>query len=126
EKNGPSLEELLRDRVYADARLRGRARVLAALEDGEVPARPLGDASSTAELLEELLSHAYARILVSALADGHVVRRHALAEAVRARGYLLDETPETIADCARAVGLGFEADGEELATHFAEYLKMSV
>lgn len=148
EKNGVSLEELLLSSAFAAARLRGKERVIAALETGELPTRqlPQSDTSNEdkRELLDELLSHAYARILVSALADAeggnrrgadgpagplsaHVVRRHALAEAVRARNHLLDdESTSTLAACARAVGLDFDPDGPEWCAHFTEYLKQSV
>ncbi|HVM45247.1 MAG TPA: DNA primase regulatory subunit PriL, partial [Candidatus Thermoplasmatota archaeon] len=71
----PALEELLSDRVYAAARAKGRERVRLALEEAAVPAPPLTEASPPRELLEDVLSYLYARILVSALADPYVVRR---------------------------------------------------
>ena len=126
EDHGPALDELLKDRVYADARARGRARVAAALEDAEVRARSLTDESPPRELLEELLSYVYARILVSGTGDAYVVRRHALAEAVRVRAHLAEDEPERVAEAAAAVGLDFEPDEDKLHAHFTEYLKQAV
>jgi DNA primase large subunit len=126
EEQGPALDDLLHERVYAAARLRGRARVAAAIEEAELPARPLSAASAPRELLEELLAYAYARILVSALADAYVVRRHALAEAVRVRDLLATEEDGGVVEAAaRTVGLAFEADDGRFRGHFTEYLKQA-
>ena len=126
EDQGPQLADLLADRVYAPARRRGQARVLAALEEAEIPARALSPASAPRELIEELLAYVYARILVCAAKDAHLVRRHALAEAVRVKALLEEDDAETISRCARAVGLEFEPDGETLHAHFTEYLRYAV
>ncbi|HET6404234.1 MAG TPA: DNA primase large subunit PriL [Candidatus Thermoplasmatota archaeon] len=121
----PALEELLTERVYAGARAKGRERVRLALEEAAIPAPPLSDASPPRELLEEVLSYLYARILVSAIADPYVVRRHALAEAVRAREHLL-RAPEDIPAAARALELPFEGKGDEFVAHFTDFLRYSV
>lgn len=127
EDDGPGLDELLTERVYAGARAAGRARVMLALEEAALPAPRLADASPQRELLEELLSYVYARILISALDDAYVTRRYALAEAVRARDLLLaEEDGEALERCARAVGLDFTLDGDEYATHFTEFLRYAV
>lgn len=121
---GPSLEELLSERIYAAARARGRARVRAAIEEGELPSAPLSDAR---EQLEELLSYVYARILVSALEDPYVVRRHALAEAVRVKAFLeVERDPSLLARAADALGLAFEPDGLGFRSHFTDYLRFAV
>ncbi|HWH07993.1 MAG TPA: DNA primase large subunit PriL [Candidatus Thermoplasmatota archaeon] len=126
-REGPTLEEVLGDRVYATARARGRERVRIALEDATQAEAPPLDGSDLRELLEETLSYVYARILVSALADPYVVRRHALAEAVRVKAHLeREDDPEVVAECARAVGLGFEPDGLAFRAHFADYLRQAV
>ncbi|HEX2022167.1 MAG TPA: DNA primase large subunit PriL [Candidatus Thermoplasmatota archaeon] len=127
EREGPSLGELLADKVYASARAKGRERVRLALEDGEIPVPALGAASPPRELLEELLSYVYARLLVSALDDPYVVRRHALAEAVRARELLLRETDgEALTRAAEALDLAFRRDGDAWRAHFTEYLRYAV
>jgi len=126
-QEGPSLEDLLAERVYAGARARGRERLLAAIEQGELPATALAEASGPRELLEELLAYVYARILVCAMDDPYVVRRHALAEAVRARGFLaVERDPALLARAAEAVGLAFEPEGAGFRAHFTEYLRYAV
>lgn len=127
EGEGPALDDLLHERVYAAARARGRARVVAALEDAALPARQLSDDSGQRELLEEVLSYVYARILVSALADAYVVRRHALAEAVRVRGFLaVEEDASIVVAAAQAVALDFSVEASGFRAHFTEYLKQAV
>ena len=121
----PALEELLTDRVYAGARAKGKERVRLAIEEASLPAPPLSRASPERELLEEVLSYVYARILVSALGDAYVVRRHALAEALRVREHLLAH-PRDIAPAAAALDLAFAGDGDELRTHFTDFLRHSV
>lgn len=124
---GPSLEELLADRVYASARARGRERLRLAIEEAQLPQVPLRTASEPRELLEDLLAYVYARILVSAMADPYVVRRHALAEAVRVRGYLAqEEDASLLARAAEVVGLAFEPDGQGYRAHFTDYLRFAV
>lgn len=128
EREGPALEDLLSERVYSPARLRGRARVLAAVEEAELPAVTLSPASPARELLEDLLSYVYARILVSAMNDPYVVRRHALAEAVRVGGFLAREDDAGAVEAAAGVlGLTFESDGDgHYRAHFTDYLKNAV
>ncbi|HUR68297.1 MAG TPA: DNA primase large subunit PriL [Candidatus Thermoplasmatota archaeon] len=126
-KEGPALEDLLTDKVYARARAAGRERLRLALEDAALPAPPLTRDSPPRELLEDLLSYVYARILVSAVGDAYVVRRHALAEAVRVRDYLMkEERPENLAAAARTVDLAFEAQEGDYVAHFTDFLKHSV
>ncbi|MHB8606518.1 MAG: hypothetical protein ACYDCK_14840 [Thermoplasmatota archaeon] len=103
EQAGVTLDALVTERVYANVRARGVARVASALADAKVALSP---ATSRAEALEDFLSYAYARMLVSATKDAHVVRRHALAEAVRVKEFLDDarDTASVIDACA-ALGL---------------------
>jgi len=130
-QDGPSLEELLSERVWGEARRLGRARLLAAIDEAELPVPRLPSREGSLEdlraLQEDLLSYVYARILVSAMADPYVVRRHALAEALRARAFLLqEEDPAILARAAEALGLAFEPDGRALRAHFTEYLRFAV
>lgn len=124
---GLSLETVLGDWVYASARRRGAERVRLALEDAALPARPLPNDPRSPELLEEAISYVYARILVSALGDAYVVRRHALAEAVRVKEHLeREDDVYVVRECALAVGLDFEPEGALFKAHFSEYLKQAV
>ena len=66
-------------------------------------------------------------LLVSAIADPYIVRRHALAEALRVREYLLRENDGAyLGQGARALELGFTPEGDEFAAHFTEFLKYAV
>lgn len=126
-ENGPALDELLTERVYAGARARGRERLMRGLEDAALPAPTFDQASPARDILEEILSYVYARILVSALDDVYVVRRYALAEAVRARELLLrEEDGAALEACAGALDLAFRASGELFEAHFTEFLRYSV
>lgn len=126
-REGPSLEELLGERVYASARARGRERVMRAIEEAHLPPLVLGSASVPRELLEEMLSYVYARILVSALADAYIVRRHALAEAVRVRDLLaVEEDIEAFVAAAGVVGLAIDPEGGHLRMHFTDFLRYAV
>lgn len=122
-ETGPSLEDLLSDRVFASARARGRERAVAAVRDGAVVSPPLLASTPPRELLEETLAYAYARILVSATADTYVVRRHAVAESKRATRLLEDDEPENVALAAREFGLEAEAVASGFRLHFAQYLR---
>lgn len=125
--DGPTLEELLSERVYASARALGRERLLAAVEHGELPRVVLGAASPERELLEDLLSYVYARILVSGTKDAYIARRHALAEAVRVRGFLEEENDSgVVVAAAEVVDLKFEPSQGEFVGHFTDYLKYAV
>ncbi|MEA3200863.1 MAG: primase large subunit [Thermoplasmata archaeon] len=126
---GPSLEELIGDRVWAGARRQGIERLRQAIDQGELPPAALGEASGRRELLEDLLAYVYARILVCALDDAYVVRRHALAEAVRVKSFLEGEADlDLVARAAVTLGLGFEPepDGRHLRAHFTDYLRYAV
>ena len=127
ESDGPALEDLLSDKVYAGIRTRGRERLLSAVLEASVEARALSTASPQGELLEELLSYVYARILASALADAWVVRRHALAEAVRVRDLLMKERdPDVVAQAARVVGIEMAPHEEGWSAHFTDFLRYAV
>ncbi len=126
-----TLAELVGDRVYREARRRGRDRVLAnLLEDAvEVP-EPANDA----EVLNDLLSYVVARILVSALEDEYVTRRYALWEAERVKAHLDREDPGRFQEVAAELGVDVEpAPGGSGADrhvtyrlHFSDYLRWAV
>jgi len=126
-EEGPSLEELLNDAVWARVRRAGRDRVLAALRDGALPPANLGRGTPVAETMTDLLSYGVARILVSLTKDAYVVRRHALAEAVRVKSFLeREESTAAIVAAARDVGLEVESAGDAYRLHFTDYLRLAV
>ncbi|MBQ4368213.1 MAG: DNA primase, partial [Candidatus Methanomethylophilus sp.] len=78
EANSEGIEKLLSSETYADARERGLARVLGALDNHTIPENSL---SGEYNRLMEVLSYPYARILVSCVGDRLLLKRYALAEA---------------------------------------------
>ncbi|HWG90771.1 MAG TPA: DNA primase large subunit PriL [Candidatus Thermoplasmatota archaeon] len=124
-EEGPSLEELLTDRFWVRARARGRDRVLQALEEAELP---LTVPTSAAEAMVDLLAYGVGRMIVSATKDPYVVRRHALAEAVRVKQLLdREEDPEVVLLAGDLLGLAAEAvdrpDGNHYRMHFTAYIQ---
>jgi len=87
---GISLESLLNSRAYRAARARGIERVKEALE-GEIKKSPV---SGEAQVLSELLSYPFARMLVACVDDQLFTRRYSLADAKAAYTFLRTETPE--------------------------------
>ena len=75
---GVSLDALVEDDAFERARIRGKERVIEAIERGEV-SRPLIFSDLHAEI--ELLSYPFARVLVSCIGDSALIERFALAEA---------------------------------------------
>lgn len=124
---GPSLEELLGDPVYARVRRQGRERLVAAIRDGALPNAPLGRGSSEADLVTDLLSYGVSRILVSLTKDAYVVRRHALAEAVRVKASLdVEDDPEVVVAAAEDVQLRSEPHDGGFRMHFTDFLRLAV
>ncbi|MCK5559688.1 MAG: DNA primase regulatory subunit PriL, partial [Thermoplasmata archaeon] len=80
-ETGPSFDELLNNIAYQSAWAAGKTRLMEALEKGEIAEHGF---STEGECLVELLSYITARILVSCVQDDYLLKRYALAEAVRA------------------------------------------
>jgi DNA primase large subunit len=132
---GPTLEKLLSGGEYARVRSRGRERVRDALENQEI--KP-GSTATRAECLIEILSYPLARIIVSAVNDTFLTRRYALAEAERAHILLQGETPGTVLDISKELGLDAAEDepvrlmrnsqalqGIRFRVNFVDYLRYS-
>jgi len=113
------LGSLLDDVAYARARALGIQRVEQALEEGEIHYRP---GTTPADALLELLSYPVARILVSAVGDPYLIRRYALAEAVRGNKLLKEEDDDYVVEVGRELGIDAERANGEMKIHFADYL----
>jgi DNA primase large subunit len=120
-EHGPPLDELLEDIAYEEARLRGKRRVLEALEKGEIDEHPL---TNDAQRLLELYSYPIARILASCIADDFLIHRYALAEAMRARERLEGEGLAFVLDIGAQLGFDVK-NGKELKVHFSDFLRNS-
>ncbi|MBI4362160.1 MAG: DNA primase large subunit PriL [Euryarchaeota archaeon] len=115
--NRYSVDKLLQGRALERARRRGLERVHQAL-DGEIRASPLDP-----EL--ELLSHPYARMLLSCLNDPYLLRRYATAESKYLWGEMLQEPEETLLRLAAELGLDAKTGNGGLRVHFADYVALS-
>lgn len=117
-----TLEELVADRAYAPARRMATERLVDAVEEAEVR---LPDPAGEADALNQLLSYAVARVMISALEDDYVLRRHALAEAERASAFLAGEDRDVLLEAAAALDVPLEPveGGDGFRLHFADYLR---
>jgi len=121
-KNGPTLNELMKEVVYGRARTLGKMRVEEALEYAEIKEH---DFSTETNQVMELLSYIVARILVSCVNDSFLIRRYALAESKRAYIRLQAENVDFAVNTGNEFGLGAEAEGKNVKIHFTDYLKHS-
>ena len=113
------LGELVSGPIAAEARRRGKARVMSALSELTVPNNPVGDEE---EAMQEILSYPYARILVSCVGDEVLVRRYALAEAKAFNDRLRKEDMDTVVLLAKELEVEAARGDEGLHMHFADFL----
>lgn len=117
---GIGLDDLLHGFAFEEARERGRARVVEALEKGEIADRPT---VLPTEQLQEILSYPVARMLVSCVADGFLIRRYALAEGVTLSRRLPGEDLEFIIGVAKELEIEATIMNGTLRIHFTDYLR---
>ncbi|MFQ5909212.1 MAG: hypothetical protein ACE5IJ_00640 [Thermoplasmata archaeon] len=120
-REGPPLDELLSHPAYEEARLDGMNRVRMALEEGLIP---WVGTPTDADNMRELLSYPIARMIVSGVGDGYLVRRYSFAEAERARTELLPMEDDFISIVADDLGMDFKMNGL-VFVHFSDYLRYS-
>jgi DNA primase large subunit len=120
--HGVTLEDLLAHQVYAQARARGKARVIDALDYSEVHLRPM---DSEVARLEEILSYPVARMFVSCVGDKFLTRRYALAEAVAMYERLKNEEMEVVEEVAFQLDVGVQTEGDVIQMHFSDYLRFT-
>jgi len=118
---GISLESLLNSRAYRAARARGIERVKEALE-GEIKKSPL---SGETQVLSELLSYPFARMLVACVDDQLFTRRYALAEAKAAYAFLRNETPDFLLEFGEDFGILADFRDSYFSMHFTDYIRFS-
>jgi DNA primase large subunit len=119
---GVTLDDLLGHEVYRQARVRGKARVVDALEDGVIRLRPMG---SEEEQLEEILSYPMARMYVSCVGDKFLTKHYALAEGVAMYERLEKEDLDVLEEVAFQLGVKMAIDGDSLRMHFTDYLRFT-
>ncbi|KKH50356.1 DNA primase regulatory subunit PriL [Methanosarcina sp. 1.H.A.2.2] len=118
---GISLENLLNSRAYRAARSRGIERVKEALE-GEIKKSPV---SGEVQVLSELLSYPFARMLVACVDDQLFTRRYALAEAKAAYAFLRNETPNFLLEFGEDFGILADFRDSYFSMHFTDYIRFS-
>ncbi len=116
-----SLDSLLNSRAYHTARSRGIERVKEALE-GEIRKNPF---SGEIQILSELLSYPFARILVACIDDQLFTRRYALAEAKAAYILLKNENPAFLLAFAEDFGISADYRDFYFSMHFTDYIRFS-
>lgn len=116
-----SLESLLNSRAYRAARARGIERVKEALE-GEIRKFP---SSGEAQVLSELLSYPFARMLVACIDDQLFTRRYALAEAKAAYTFLKNESPDFLLEFGDDFGILADFHDSYFSMHFTDYIRFS-
>lgn len=121
-ESGPTLDLLVESMAYEQARLRGRERVMEALELGKIDDHPM---TSKIDATLELLSYPVARMIVSAVADPQFVKRYAISEAKKADERLRKEEIPFIIGVAEELGLKVAQEDGSLAVDFADFLRFS-
>lgn len=121
-QSGIELEDLLLKTALQEARTRGKKRVVSAIESGRVSDNPM---ATEEERLQEVLSYPLARILVSCVGDGFLIRRYALAEAKTAYERMQTEKMELLMLIAQELGVQAELIDGIPRLHFSDFLRLT-
>ncbi|AEH61512.1 DNA primase, large subunit [Methanosalsum zhilinae DSM 4017] len=120
---GLSVDRLMESRALESARLRGRDRVLQAL-DGKIE-KPSPDSLDDSSLVIELLSYPFARILVSCIKDEFLIRRYALKEAEASFLLLNSQNSDFLLEFAREFDIAAEFNSAGFILHFTDYIRLA-
>ncbi len=115
-----SLEELITHQAFSAARQRGKRRIIDSVEKAQVLDAKL---TSKEDMLQEILSYAMARILVSSVGDGFLIRRYALAEAKTIYDHLQTEPIDRVMEIAAELGVDATLERNIPSMHFADFLR---
>jgi DNA primase large subunit len=116
------LEDLLSHSAFLQARMRGKKRVLDAIEKANIDDNSM---VTEEDRLLEVLSYPMARILVSCVGDGFLIRRYALAEAKTAYDRMQTEKVETLMEIAEELGVEASLVDDVPNMHFADFLRFT-
>ena len=120
---GLTLEHLLSDSAFGGARDRGRERVREALRDLEKDAPRDVALLGEAEQLREILSYPVARMVVSCVSDGYLVKRYALYEAQLASARLAQQDDALVNHVARELEVDLHVEDGHGRVHFLDFLR---
>ncbi len=119
---GPDVATLLRSPLYDGVRRRAVERVERALGKTAPPAQILDERDA----LQELLSHAVARMLVVLIGDRMLASRYAEAEAALTEASLAgDRDDARLAEAAAALGVAMDLGEGGWRIHMADYLRIA-
>ncbi|MCQ2056408.1 MAG: DNA primase large subunit PriL [archaeon] len=113
---------LISSDVFESSRRRGIQRLEDSINNSEVSCVPL---VSEYELLTEMCSYLYARIVVSCIDDKFLTKRYALSESVKMKKLLESENGNTVRYIAETLNVNMIFDGKKLRMYFTDYLKLS-
>jgi DNA primase large subunit len=120
---GMSLDRLVTSRAMESARIRGKERVMQAIE-GEL-FKPSLSASDEQKILLELLSYPFSRILVSCIDDSFLTRRYCLAEAVASYKLLKTSDLDFLEEFASDFSVYPDRSDTGFKLHFTSYIRMA-
>jgi DNA primase large subunit len=115
-----SVQDLLDDPAYEEARIAGRRRVFEAMEKSKIEDHSL---VSEAEIQIELLSYPIARMIVSCVGDPFLVRRYALSEAKTGTQRWMDEDIDFIKGLSSQLEVDLVIEDGGMKTHFTDFLR---
>jgi len=113
------LDELFSERVFAQVRERGKARVLEAI--GEGIKKNVHPDRVNAET--ELLSYPVARILVSCVNDSYLIRRYAVSESKSASLKLKELSTDEIKELSLDFNIDAAFEERSCIIHFSDYIR---
>ncbi len=116
------LDDLLSHSAFSQARMRGKKRLLDAIEKASIDDNPM---ATEEDRLLEVLSYPMARILVSCVGDGFLIRRYALAEAKTAYDRMQTERVETLMEIAEELGVEATLVNDLPSMHFTDFLRFT-
>jgi len=121
-QQGVTLEDLLTHSAFSRARMTGKKRVLDSIERNRIDDNPMVSAE---DRLSEVLSYPMARILVSCVGDGFLIRRYSLSEAKTMYERLQTESVGLVMEIAAELGVQAELMDDQPSMHFSEFLRFT-
>lgn len=113
------LDELFSERAFEQVRERGKSRVMEAIGDGIT--RNASPDRVSAE--KELLSYPVARILVSCVNDGYLIKRYALSEAKSAFEAVKELRDDEFREFASDFNVNANISEDGVSIHFSDYIR---
>lgn len=123
-----SLNDIFYDRAFYRVRERGKERVIEAIK-GKITKPQISDKAGAEK---ELLSYPVARIIVSYINDGYLIRKYALAEAESAHALLKkpasflktkDDFNILLKEIAEDLGIDMMFENHTIILHFTDYIR---